>query len=213
MREDHVRLRWLADRRDGRLSPRRREAVESHLASGCAPCARAAVRLDRAVGALREGALAAPPAALVRRASRLFAAQRWSRALSAPVELLARLVFDQRVEVVPALRSAVGESRRMLWAVGEHELDLAISEGSGDTELDGQFLPAEDDGISSVAGEVTAWRDGRAVATTPLDADGRFRFARLSGGVYALLGTVGGRSFRVMPLVLGEGVSDEGIRS
>jgi len=210
MRDEHVRLRWLADRRDGRLAGRRREAVEAHLATGCASCTRTEARLDRALVALREGPLAPAPATLVRSARRLFAAQRWARVLAAPAELLARLVFDQRVQVVPALRSAVGEARRMLWAVGDHELDLAIAEGPGGTELEGPFLPAEDDGTSSVAGDVTAWRDGRAVASSRLDAEGRFRLADLPGGVYALLGTVGGKTFRAMPLVLGEGATGEG---
>jgi hypothetical protein len=204
MPDDHVPLRLLADLRDGKLAGRRRLGTEAHLATGCAVCARASARLETALGAIAEGDLEAPPRALVRSAQRLFAQARWARVLSASVEFVARLVFDQRLEAVPALRAAVGEDRRMLWAVGDHELDLAICEGAGGTDLEGQFLPADDDGAAEVEGTVTAWREGRAVAAATLDREGRFAFARLPAGVYALAGTVGGRTFRAMPIVLGE---------
>jgi hypothetical protein len=48
------------------------------------------------------------------------------------------------------------------------------------------------------------------VAAAELDAEGCFRMEALPAGVYALLGTVGGRTFRVMPLVLGGGDASPG---
>lgn len=204
MRDDHVRLRWLADRRDGRLHGARAAEVEAHLASGCAECAGSVARLDRTVTAFREGPLPEAPRALVRGARRLFVAQSWARVLAAPAELFARLLHDQRLEAVPALRSAVGSSRRMLWAVGAHELDLEIAAGPSGIDVRGQFLPADDDGTSRVEGSVTAWRDGRAVAAAALDDEGRFGIDGLPAGVYALTGEVAGRSFRAMPIVLDE---------
>lgn len=204
MLDNHVRLRHLADRRDRRLSPLRAAEVENHLATGCAACTAAASRLDSALLAIAEGALPEPPRAVVRSAVRLYRAAKWAQFLEVPGRILAQLVFDQRHEVVPALRSAGGATRRMLWNVGRHELDASIIERRTDSELAGQILPESDDGTSPVAGEVQAIRAGRTVAFSKLDADGRFTFSALPHGTYALVGRVDGVEFVVAPISIGE---------
>lgn len=203
MRE-HVRLRLLADRRDRLLSPARAAEVERHLATGCAECTEGAARLDRALVALAEGPLPEPPRAVVRDAVRLFRAAKWAHLLAIPGRIVAQLVFDQRLDVVPALRASGGGTRRMLWNVGRHELDASIVERRLDNDLAGQILPETDDGTSPVVGEVHAVRSGRTVAFATLDADGRFSFPRLPHGTYALVGRVGGEEFVVAPIPLGE---------
>ena len=203
MRE-HLRIRDLADRRDGRLGASALSAAEAHLASGCAECTATAARVDGTLALLREGPLAEPPAALVRGAVRMFRARKWANLLAAPGRLVAQLVLDQRMEVVPALRSGAGATRRTLWNVGDHELDACLVERLNDADLIGQVLPSDDDGAADVVGEVAAMCDGRKVATTRFDRDGRFEFLRLPHGTYALVGTVNGAEFVLAPLGVGE---------
>lgn len=203
MRE-HVRLRHFADRRDGTLAPRRAEAMDTHLATGCAQCASSMHRLDTALAALREGPLPEPPRAVVRDTLRMFRAARWAELTETAGRIVARLVFDRRFEPVPALRSAPGATRRMLWNVGKHELDACIVERASDGELVGQFLPVDDDGSTPVRGEVEIRSRGRRVARAAFDLDGRFAFASLPHGTYALLGRVGREEFVVAPLTIGD---------
>jgi hypothetical protein len=205
MRE-HLRIRDLADRRDGRLGAAALAAAEAHLATGCAACTAAAARVDDTISLLREGPLAAPPARVTRGAVRMFRARKWASLLAVPGRLIAQLVLDQRMDVVPALRSAAGSTRRTLWNVGEHELDACLVERANDADLIGQLLPADDDGAAEVVGEVTAMCDGRVLATTPFDSDGRFEFLRLPHGTYALTGRVNGSDFVLAPLGVGEDV-------
>lgn len=200
---EHVRLRHLADRRDGRLGAVRASAVEGHLASGCAECARTAHRLDAALTALAEGPLPAPPRAAVRDAVRMFRKAKWAQLLATPARLMAQLVFDQRLEVVPALRSAGGATRRMLWNIGRHELDACVVERGTENDLIGQVLPADDDGATLVDGAVQLYRDGRAVARATLDGEGRFSFENIERGTYALVGRVAREEFVVAPIAIG----------
>ncbi|MCE9636757.1 MAG: hypothetical protein K8T90_13720 [Planctomycetes bacterium] len=202
--ELHPRLRDLADLRDGRLTGTRTSAVKEHVGAGCDVCATASARFESAVAAIAEGPLPAPPRSVVRQAVHMFRAKKWAWLLEAPGRIVASLVLDQRMELVPALRSSVGAERRMLWMVGDHELAACVVLRGGHAEIVGQILPAEDDGSSQVVGEIEAMRNGRSVAKIPLDADGGFALRGLSYGTYALLGRVDGAEFVVAPLEIGD---------
>lgn len=202
MRE-HLRIRDLADLRDGRLEPSARSAAERHLASGCAECAAAAARVDGLLSVMRQGLLPLPPRAAVRDAVKLFRARKWANLLALPGRIVAKLVLDQRMELVPALRSSPGSTRRTLWNVGRFELDACLVERAGDADLLGQVLPSDDEGAAGLTGEVVAHRDGRTVARAALDPDGRFEFLSIPHGTYALTGRVDGDEFLLSPLGVG----------
>lgn len=201
MRDGHARIRDLADLRDGRDA--RRSAATSEHVVGCADCARTHVRLLRTLDAVAAGPLEAPPAAALRAATRLFVETKWKRLFDQAAEFVGRLVFDQRTALVPAIRGGAGEGRRVLWNLGEHELDLEIVTGGAATTIRGQILPSSDAGDAVVRGSLTLWRDGTPVATTALDPEGSFVFQGLRSGTYAFAGAVEGRSFRVMPVIVG----------
>jgi hypothetical protein len=202
MRDGHARIRDLADLRDGHLAGTRLAATASHVAA-CGECAARSARVVRTLAAVAAGPLEAPPAAAVRSAARLFARAKWRKLFDMTAELVGRLVFDQRTALAPAIRGGAGEGRRVLWNLGAHELDLEIVTGGAATTIRGQILPAADAGDAVVRGSLTLWRDGAPVATTALDPEGAFVFRNLRSGTYAFAGAVEGRSFRVMPVVVG----------
>lgn len=208
MRDGHARIRDLADLRDGRdgrgtrLDARRSAATAEHLAT-CSDCARRSAVVVRTLDAIAAGPLEAPPVAAVRSAARLFVQAKWKRLFDTAADLVGRLVFDQRTALVPAIRGGAGEGRRVLWNLGDHELDLEIVTGGAATTIRGQILPSADAGDAVVRGSLTLWRDGTPVATTALDPEGSFVFQGLRSGTYAFAGAVEGRSFRVMPVIVG----------
>jgi hypothetical protein len=204
MMREHLRIRDLADRRDGTLGAAAAAEADLHLAAGCPECNEAAARVDALLSVMSDGPLAPPPRALVRDVVRMFKARKWARLLEAPGRLVAKLLLDQRLELVPALRSAAGATRRTLWSVGHHEVDACLVERPADADLLGQILPADDDGTADVEGDVVAFRQGRRVAESRLDRDGRFEFLGLAHGTYALVGRVNGAEFTLAPLGIGE---------
>ena len=200
----HLRVRDLADRRDGTLPAAQHARVEEHLAGGCADCTRLDASVRGLLDVMSEGPLPEPPRAAVRAAVRLFRARKWAWLLDAPGRIVASLVLDHRMELVPALRSAGGAERRMLWMVGRHELAASLVVRGQRAEIRGQMLPADDDGASPVVGEVEALCGGRSVARAPFDTDGNFALPNLPYGTYALLGRIGAEEFVVAPLEVGE---------
>ncbi len=198
----HPRLRWLVDHRDGVLAGPRRDATESHLRSGCAPCEARLLRLERMLVAVAAGPLPAAPAREVRAGERLYASTHRAAGLALAAELDAVLVLDQGAALAASVRAAPGDVRRMLWTFGEWELDASLIARNGGVDVVAQVLGPEDDPDAVLAGKVTAWTAGRTVAESPLRADGRFTLRGLRPGVYALRGSVDGTRFRIPELVV-----------
>ncbi len=201
----HIPLRWLADRRDGVLAGSRAEETERHLATGCATCARSVRQLDGAVAALRAGPLEPAPRPLVRRAARMFREERLVAAFAGVKRLLATLIYDERVQLAVALRAVPGDTRRMLWTFGEHELDACLTTVAGGADFLGTISPAENGGHATVTGWVRAIRGGSEVARADLGPLGRFTFRGLTPGTYVIEGEVDGAPFALPPFLIPKG--------
>ena len=209
-RDDHLPLRWLADRRDGRLSPRRAAVADAHLGSGCRRCEQRARRLDRIVRALAAAEPEMPPEREEIRAIALLAELRPPWEEPAPGFLDGELLLDQRMELAAALRSAPGEARRLLWAFGRYELDASVVTGPAGADLLGQVVPPGDDPAAQVEGRVWAIAHGARVAEAALAQDGRFTFRRMPRGACTIEGEIQGEidgnvegvRFRLPPLVV-----------
>jgi len=197
--EAHVTLRVVADLADGLLSGRRAAEGGAHLAA-CPPCRRRADELGATVAALAQGPLPAPPRAAVRAVKRSYRRAQWAWALRRAAEWVGELVYDQRVAPVAALRSGPGETRRLLWAFGEHELDACVTATGHGADLLGQVSPASGD--ADAEGEVLLYRDGKVLHRVALAEGGRFTFRGLAPGTYALAGTVDGHDFALPPFVV-----------
>jgi hypothetical protein len=201
--ESHPTFRRLVDLRDGVLAGARLRATEEHLARGCAACDTQLADIVRLEESVAAGRLPAPPRALVRKVKQVFRRQRVRSAVEGVRRLVARLVFDQELSPVPALRSASGSARRLLWNVGDLELFVTLHRSGAAWNLRGEFLPVEDDGETSVEGDVALLGPHGPVAATELDPGGAFAFRDVGPDRYEFEAVVNGARVLVPAFVIG----------
>lgn len=202
-RDIHVPFRWLVDLRDGTLSGARAQEAREHLGRGCVRCTARAARIERVIAAVAAGALERPPAAVLRRALDAVRAACPPDARPAPGVVLGRLLIDQRASYAATLRDSPGDTRRLLYLVGEHEVDAAVVVRGGRSDLLGQFLAAGDDPDRAVEGHVVLRATSGREHRTELLPDGRFTLRGIRGGTYVLAGRVAGLAFELPALRLG----------
>jgi len=202
MAHEHPTWRRLVDHHEDRLSGPWRTRTEEHLDAGCADCEAQLATVAALTADLAAGPLAAPPAAVARRARRLFAAARFTAAVDRVKTLVARLVFDQWITPAPALRGGTGAARRLLWTVADFEIVLTLVREGVRWELQGQILPAADDGETAPAGDVTLLSGAGFSWRAPLDAQGSFVFDGVAGGALSLAAVVDGRAVRIPTFIV-----------
>lgn len=187
--EHEIPERWLLDRLDGRLTPARAARVEEHLAASCAHCTSLLREIEALRARIADGPLPAAPRDAVRRAVKLFAAQRRSewfeRAAEGVRRVVAQLVFDQALAPAAALRAGEAAERRIVWTVGDDELFVAVSSDRTGWTVDGQFLAAKGDAAGA---RLRLVRGGRPLPWQTLESEGRFRMSGLEPGLYRIEG-------------------------
>ena len=203
-RDEHLPLRWLVDDRDGVLSGRRATEVAEHLASGCETCTDRRASLERTISAIASGPLSGPldtpRAAPLADVLGLYAQTHRSGGWPPECEV-AELLLDQRSELTPALRSAAGSERRLLFAWDGCELDASVAARARGADVRGQVLLATDDPDVPVEGRVTA-SCGRYSETRTLRPDGRFDLPAVPPGALVIAGVVANRPFRLPPVLI-----------
>jgi len=164
-REPHPRFRRLLDVADGLLDDPRVRTARDHVEAGCTRCVAELGSIAALRDAVVAGPLTSPPRAVVRRASRLFAAKSLERGVASVRRIVAALVFDRGLAAAPALRSG-GGGRRLLWTFGELELFATLTDGRSGAVLRGQLLPRVADDAAP-AGDVRVLRNGRVGTRLP----------------------------------------------
>lgn len=196
--EVHVPWRRLVDRRDRRLSPRLAAAADEHLATGCAACAADVRAIDELVAAIASGAPDGPPSRAEQAAIGLY--RDTYLAFGAEADRVVGVLLLDDVAAAVSLRDAAAETRRLLWRVGDYEVDASLVSHAGGTDVLAQVVPGGDDPDARVSGFV-ALRGERGVrARAAIAPDGRFTFRALVAGVYTLEGRVDSLSFVLPPL-------------
>ena len=197
--EPHVAFRRLVDRRDGRLPPTLAARVDGHLGAGCAVCRDEADSIERLIAAIEAGPPEAPPARLLSAAIRLFRESFADFARDVDC-VFGVLLLDRTDEFAAALRSAPGETRHLLWRVGDYEVDASLVARTGGIDVLAQIVPGGDDPDAVVVGTVAARDAGGVRARARVAADGRFTFRGLPAGVYTLEGRVDSFQFVLPPI-------------
>ena len=170
----HFDIWQWADYARGLFDEVDRAAMDAHLASGCARCARTAGTF-RSVTAIAGGEAASePPAHAIRYAQAVYSLFR-PETTSLP-RLLARLVHDSMREALPAgIRAQAGLSRHALYEAGSYFLDLQIDQhASGPVTLVGQ-LADRSNPSADVAVPVWLMQQKSVVASTLCDRFGEFQ--------------------------------------
>jgi hypothetical protein len=170
----HLDAAEALDYLEGRLAAAREAWVEAHLATACTTCRERLAALAALVGTMRADRSAPAPAAWVARARRLHSPARGTETGAGVIERVARLLFDSwTAPLQPAVRRALGETRRLRFQLDAQRLELEVE--------------PEGDGLASVRGVLAAsdaplWRLTLEAGDAPLpsapDARGTFAFAR-----------------------------------
>lgn len=170
----HLDAASVLDYLEGRLGAAREGELETHLATPCTACRALLGELAALVATMGADQTVVAPEAWLPRARAVFSPARIPAAGDTLLEKLARLVFDSwTAPLQPAVRRALGETRRLRFELDDRRLELE--------------LEAEGDGLASVRGVLSAsdaalWQLTLDAGDGPLegapDARGAFAFAR-----------------------------------
>lgn len=176
----HISHARLVDWVDGRLPPGEQPAVAAHLAA-CARCRGQAARITRLLAAMRGDDSQDAPPALIARAVQLF----HSRAAEPAPALLQRLTAVLRFESSPltpafGLRGASEQTRQLLFAAGDYDIDLRIVPNGSEWQVSGQVLGEE---LGAGAAELAG---AEATRQTAIDTLSAFSLPPAPAGRYTL---------------------------
>jgi hypothetical protein len=188
----------ILDYLEDRLDADARAKVEDHLAGSCSRCRALLHEVGRLAGAMRADRTPRVPAELRARALEVFGAPVDPVAAGAGLWQMARLLFDSRIEPLPAtVRRSVGEARWLRFALDDAVLEIeAEPEAAGLVTVRGS-LTSSDPALFRIeiasAGEcATAWPD----------AAGRFSIERVPAGEASVTVVAPERRWRLPPLDL-----------
>ncbi|MBI5709815.1 MAG: hypothetical protein HZC42_05825 [Candidatus Eisenbacteria bacterium] len=194
----HLDTRTALDYLEDMLPAQRRRAVEEHLGSPCPDCHERVRVFGGLIETMRGDLTPEVPATLRERALAVFQPIGARVPLRRRVEAAARLLFDSWTAPLPAAaRRAVGEVRRLRFALGEDALELECEpEGRGTVSVRG-WLRSADPALWRV--ELAA----RAERRTALpDAHGAFALDRVPAGRVRLTVTGPGVRYQLGALTL-----------
>lgn len=177
-RDPHLDTRTLLDLLDQRLDATAVARAESHLAQPCVACRERLREVGALVATLRGDRTPDVPEALTRRALAAFAPHAAQPAGERLADAIARLLFDSFAAPLPAAaRRAVGEARRLRFALGEDAIELELErDAPGTMAMRGRLTAVE-----PALWQLTL-RAGDEVRPAAPDAWGAFAFDALPAG-------------------------------
>ena len=192
----HLDLRSALDYLESRMKAGERRAVEDHLGSPCAACRERLRELGQFVERMLLDRVPAVPRILHERALQVFepvpARARRERLRAS----IASLLFDSWLQPLPAAtRRAVGETRRLRYALGLNVLELELEAESPESRTLRGRLDALDPSLHTI--EVAL--GGERLSVRP-DAGGAFVLDRVPAGKPRITVTGPGQRYRIPPL-------------
>jgi hypothetical protein len=194
----HLDGRSALDFLEHQLPADARREVEEHLGLPCVQCHERIRELGRLIELMRLDRAPQPSAALHARAADMFEPHSAPSPARSAIEQLASLIFDSWSEPLPAaMRRAVGEARRMRFALGSGALEIECEiEAAGAVSVRGR-LELEDAALHRI--EVSS--GGEHLSAAP-DASGAFALDRVPRGDAEVLVQGPGARFRLPPVRL-----------
>ena len=180
----------LIDYLDNRLTEEEAARVATHLAAGCTACAENRDWYQRLRSAAQSDDSVAPPPWVLKRAVRIFDAQRDSPRISKRIgQAIASLVFDSFARpALSGVRATEMANRQLLYRAGEYSVDMQIAQPEHSrADLIGQVLKEGESAFESVCGLKLEIAVGDDVAFSAVTDDmGEFKFSGIEQGVYDL---------------------------
>jgi hypothetical protein len=191
----HISFTELADVADELSQPA--AGTLQHLAT-CSHCAKELHTLRQAIGLMRIDDVENAPASLIKSAKDMFRGRGANREPSRLARVLAALTFDS-LTAKPAygLRSGATAGRQLVYATELADIDLRVSQQSGEWEIAGQIL-----GASESRGKVNLKSDSFS-ASADLNELAEFGFQSVPSGIYTMFVHLPELEIEIPPLQLG----------
>src|ERR1043165_2786715 len=191
----HISFTELADVADELSQPA--AGTLQHLAT-CSHCAKELHTLRQAIGLMRIDDVENAPASLIKSAKDMFRGRGANREPSRVARVLAALTFDS-LTAKPAygLRSGATAGRQLVYATELADIDLRVSQQSGEWEIAGQIL-----GASESRGKVNLKSDSFS-ASADLNELAEFGFQSVPSGIYTMFVHLPELEIEIPPLQLG----------
>ena len=192
----HISFTELANIADQQSQPAA-ETLE-HLAT-CSHCSKELQTVRQAIGLMRIDDVEDAPASLIHNAKAMFRGRGANREPSRLARVLAALTFDS-LTAQPAfgLRSGTTSAgRQLVYSTELADVDLRVSQQSGEWEIAGQIL-----GASELRGKVNLENENFS-ASTDLNELAEFGFQSVPGGIYTMFVQLPELEIEIPPLQLG----------
>jgi hypothetical protein len=191
----HLDPARILDYLEGRAAAAAARALEEHLATPCAACRERVREAGLLLELMRSDRIPEVPAATRARALEAFAVRPVAAPAGRLAARLARLVFDSLAQPLPAAaRRALGEARRLRFALGDGSIELEIER----EERDAVALRGAVDLDEAALHRIEVRAGGERLVAWP-DAGGRFALERVPAGrLWLTIAGPAGR-FRVPP--------------
>ena len=180
----------IIDYLDNRLPDTESSRVAAHLSRDCAVCGESRDWYQRVRTSVASDNTVAPPPWVIKRAFRIFEAQRDRPRLAARIgQAIASLVFDSVArQPLAGVRSTETSNRQLLYRAGDYSIDLQIASSEHTrADLIGQVLRESEPTFESVAGlKLDIERGGEIVCSAVTDEMGEFKISGMEQGVYNL---------------------------
>lgn len=178
----HLDTRSALDYLEGRLDASQRRRVEEHLSGPCTACRDRLFEVERWYEAMRSDRVPELPDAVRARALDVFVPSTAADAPAPSPWAIAQLIFDSLTSPLPALaRRAVGEARRLRFALDDATVEIELELESGGTHTLRGVLAAADPALYHVEARSGPERTGVWVGH-----DGSFAIEGLSEAPIAL---------------------------
>jgi hypothetical protein len=161
----------------GEVVKEQREAMQTHLETGCKRCQREASAWKHVREAASRQVAAEPDDSVIRfvKGSFVIGGNRHSKQSRG---FLAEMLFDSFREAVPAgVRASTSSPRQMLFGAGDLRIDLRLEPQieSESVSLVGQILDAADPAKRSATASVALLKGGRVIAEAKTNRFGEFQ--------------------------------------
>lgn len=176
--------------------------IDDHLSRACQQCTNKIAQLRMVLAAVAEDTTVAPPPDILHRAIAAYQ-DRPATEHRPLLRVLAELLFDSRLQLAPMAVRGAANTRQMLFATQQVDIDLNITPEHREHNLVGQILDREQ--ADECLGAFVSLQNESGTLQRSMEADslGQFMFKQIPPGVYDLVIDLGSQEVAIIGLEFG----------